>query len=839
MTPRTLVKLTLAAWFCFSPLSAFAAPPVVKTVPWVASNPLIPHDTFAGKAVKLKGTSDVQGANIQYSWDFGDGSPVAAGTVTNRFAIEATHTYAGAAGTVFTARLTVQDTNTGETGSREYYVVMQTKALPVEVNVAIDEGLWFLHKAMARSTVGGVDFGDWLTCPVAPCNASASYYALTAANTHAFLVNGHSEDGASTNPYTETVARAFKKIFQILATTPIPASQTNPRGTFNPDTNANGYGVLVNQFVGSYEFYQGGSFMDAIVAAGTPAKVTTTGQAPSGANPGILGRTYGDIVQDMADYYGYCQYDGASGSLGLGGWRYSCNSFPDNSANQWAAIGLIPAERNLGYPTPGPVKAANTDWTLYSQEPTSGYLGYTSSGPIWGPYATTPSGMVQMVWTGHHRGDVDHKWDKAESYIRDNFSNTGGAGNAIKDYYYGMFSFTKSMLLYDANNDGVADPLHMLHSTTAGINDLDWYAAEKDANPETDNNTDGVARTLIGDQNVAGYWYGHNFTGEQYYFETGWAIIMLNRTLFESGAPVAVADATPNPAVAGQNILLNGGDSFHQDPTKSIDSWEWDLDNNGTFETTGVTANVSFGVVGDYIVRLRVTDDATPEASATTTLTIRVNTPPVAPTASAGGPYNFCPATTPWFLNGSGSNNPDEGQSEPGQPPNTIIEYSWDLPPAAGFGDALGANPNVTAQFTALGVGSYLVQLRVTDNTAASYPSSGMGNLSDTDSAQVVVRSATDPACACVDNLVARPKLNKAELSWTPRAGAHHYNIYRGTISGGPYLKIAEAPGTSGFFLDQGPLVVGSTYYYVVREAQANLSEVCQSNQAAATASRR
>ena len=58
---------------------AQAAPPLVKTVPWVASNPLIPHDIFNGEQTTLKGATDIQGAGIQYVWDFGDGSPVATG----------------------------------------------------------------------------------------------------------------------------------------------------------------------------------------------------------------------------------------------------------------------------------------------------------------------------------------------------------------------------------------------------------------------------------------------------------------------------------------------------------------------------------------------------------------------------------------------------------------------------------------------------------------------------------------------------------------------------------------------------------------------------------------
>jgi hypothetical protein len=343
---------------------------------------------------------------------------------------------------------------------------------------------------------------------------------------------------------------------------------------------------------------------------------------------------------------------------------------------------------------------------------------------------------------------------------------------------------------------------------------------------------DGVARTLVIAQGANGSWTGHSRDGRQTPFETAWAIIMLNRTLFSAGAPVAVIAANPNPAVAFQNIQLDGGGSFHQDPTKSIVSWEWDLNNDGTFiDGTGPTATVSFPAVGSYVVGLRVTDDGAPPATDTATLVIDVNTPPVAPTADAGGPYNFCaiPGVS-FFLDGTASSNPDEGQSEPGQPGNTIIAYEWDLDNDGQFDDAAGAQPNVTANFPA--TGSFLVQLRVTDNTAASFPSSGQPNLSDTDSAQVNVRAATDPACVCA-TLTARAKPGEVQTNWTAVAGAAGYNIYRSTTDGGPYTKIASVPASQRLYIDRG-LTNNTTYYYVVRPAALNGSESCQSNQASA-----
>ena len=199
---------------------ALAAQPVVKVVPWVASNPLIPHDTWSGKSVRLKGTVNLQGATIQYIWDFGDGSPVATGIVSNMYAVEASHAYTGSVGTVFTARLTVQDTSTGESDNKAYFVGIQAKALPVEVNVAIDEGLWYLHKTQTRSG----DVGYWTSG-----YAGSGYYGITALDINAFEVNGHLESGSADNPYVETVARGLRRLFTYLTSSAIGPPDQRPR----------------------------------------------------------------------------------------------------------------------------------------------------------------------------------------------------------------------------------------------------------------------------------------------------------------------------------------------------------------------------------------------------------------------------------------------------------------------------------------------------------------------------------------------------------------------------------------------------------------------------------
>jgi hypothetical protein len=134
----------------------------------------------------------------------------------------------------------------------------------------------------------------------------------------------------------------------------------------------------------------------------------------------------------------------------------------------------------------------------------------------------------------------------------------------------------------------------------------------------------------------------------------------------------------------------------------------------------------SFPNLGNYPVTLTVKDSAAPQASASTTISVNVNIPPIAPTANAGGPYVFCPNATPWFLNGTASANPDNGLHEPGPyPGDSITSYAWELSGNNAFDDASGVSPNVTSFFTTAGAGNYLISLKVTDNSALSYPSSG------------------------------------------------------------------------------------------------------------------
>jgi len=570
------------------PQLALAVVPVVKTVPVDPANAAVGHSACPSSAVTLKGTSSVQGANITYDWNFGDGSAHATGVVTNQYNVSATHVYAGVNLQNFVAVLTITDTNTSEHASAQYFVQLVAPCnLAAQVNIAIDEGLWYLHRIMWRSntsgttpgSVGAIPIGGWDDKPGSPGNPAAcaggfqdtvrtgafagcdnynSSGVIDSDNVQAFEVNSHLEGGPASDPYTDDVARGLARIFQFVRSGPVAnvtityvnASCAAPPCNFNPDSNGNGIGIFSDVDSLAQPFYEGGQVMDAIVAAGTPAAVTITG----GLN--VIGRQYKDIVTDMGDGYAFCQYPHAPG----GSWLYGCQQGEDNSVSQWAAIGFIGGSRGFGVPTPAMVSSGNSVWASNS-EAANGSWGYRGPSPVWGPYADTPSGLVQMVMDSAGRGDS--RWDKSEAFMRDNFCNNpnafpndffSNAVNAPKAYTYGLFSFTKGMLLHSPG--GVLTPIKNLQDVVNASPPapIDWYGAELSAGAPCD----GVARSLVDRQGLNGgypptpavptngFWIGHSSVGQHFPFETAWSIIMLRKSVFIKCVEDLAGKGTPS-----------------------------------------------------------------------------------------------------------------------------------------------------------------------------------------------------------------------------------------------------------------------------------------------------
>ena len=650
-------------------LPALATTPVVKAVPWDPANPTSPHTAYPAASITMGATVDLLGSadTFTYRWDFGDGNTSGPTLVSNPYDISATHVYPGStSGQTWTATVTVTDTNTTQSASATYLVIMQPNNLASRVNVAIDKGLWYMHQTMWRTNAPAngqpVNWGGWDYRTGSPgCNSvNGQHYdcdnnynsgAIDATNVQAFEVAGHVASGPASDPYTDDVSRGIARLFYFLGSSAAasktytynpaaanygctsgyptttypncqaPATQvfynagatscTSPPCTVTFDGNSNGKFVSVINSA-NYPLYEGGPFMDALVASGTPNAVAPTGGA------GVLGQTFQNILQDMVDHQSYCQYPqnydvslgytrGSNASQG-GGWWYNCQQGDDNSVSQWAAIGLIGANRGFGLTVPALVRDANSVWVTNSQDvqhpaPTGpnpfasgqdkGAFGYNGSfyySNAWGPFAVTPSGMVQMALDGVGRtantafgggtNDPDQRWNDTETFYADNFCNNpaSGAYYSPRAYTYGMFSFTKSMLLHAPG--GGLSPIQYLRTETPNVfsgnpnvpaDTIDWYSALSPGNGGQDA-CDGVAQTLVGRQGADGYWTGHNYTGAQDYFETAWSLIMLKKTVFvscvnnlygrgtASGSSVARVDLTwaAQPNATSYSILRGG-----------------------------------------------------------------------------------------------------------------------------------------------------------------------------------------------------------------------------------------------------------------------------------------
>ena len=566
---------------------------------------------------------------------------------------------------------------------------------------------------------------------------------------------------------------------------------------------------------GSRPIYEGGPVMDAIIASGvSPADDTGRDFTNRGTT-----WTYGELLQDMCDMYAYGQYDGStnftdysvdppvSSSGIIGGWRYSWNQWPDNSAAQWAAIGMIPAQKApWNCIVPGWVKTLNDNWLNYSYSqlsPVWGGFGYT--GPSWGD-ALTPSGMVQLAFSGAET--TDPRWVKTERWFADNWKDVGRDW-LDRHNVYGYYAFAKAMRL--------AQPSPVETFSSNGFN---WYRGSE--------TTMGLAEKIANQLIASHSW---NYYGNT--LGTAWCVIILKPALFKA-APIACFDANPNPTYPDMPIMFDPTCSDHSETGKDIGDlvlFEWDWDNDGVYDESTATPEEAYhafscaSVPCVYPVTLRVTDDE--GLTATAIRDIDITNPPHPPVADAGGPYmvSTC-AGDSLTLDGSGSYDPNEGDHEDGCticPDDTITAWDWDLYGAPyDYTDASGETVTVDPAGLALGVNN--IGLRVTDNTVNAFPASGQGNLTNEDFAVATVYEG------CICNLTARAKLDKIQLVWT-HTGAASYDIYRSTAgSSGPFELIADDVVTTyATYLDSG-LTTGTTYYYRVVT-----SDGCGSNAASAT----
>jgi len=674
-----------------TPGFAQSSPPKVVCVPATALNPAIPHDTWSGLEITLKGTAhdpNGDGTLTTYEWDFGDFSPVEKGPVPDPYAIEARHTYEGNVGDLFVATLTVTD-DTGDTGNDTYLVKIKDGTdQEVQVNVAIDEGLWRLHKDQVRGTLSdGTPYGYW------PYGGNS--VAATGASTEAFEINGSLPNGdPNEDPYVETVQRGLNYLLSQLFSQPVYEDPNNcPLG--NPDVNGNGFGLASNGNV----VYESGIALMALASSRCPDCIAATGIAE------VAGRPYLDITQDMVDWFSYCQTDPIGG-----GWRYNCNDqMSDNSVSQWPVIGMESAEVNFGSSgliVPQFVKNELNLWIDFIQNDVDGDWADGGSG------YTDPWGWVNIAKTGGLLAEMKFFGDTvatqrvqdAVDFIDRNWETDGE--HFPVNSYYAFYSVMKGFRLLGIDTiSPLNDPLG-----------LDWYG----------DTVWGYAQHIVNDQAPDGAWYGGYWTGHP--LTSAWAILTLKKTVVQPG-PVADAgpDVPSHPPII--EITFDGTGSYHRDPTRFIVQYVWDF-GDGSPIVEGPIVTHAFPAVyntdgtidwdattRDYVVTLTVIDNSDPALSDSDTATVSITAPPWPPVADADGPYTVFPC---WIvrLDGSGSYDPNgELYPNPAHPwYGYIVSWEWDLDNDGEYDDASGE----IVTWSVCDLGLHVVGLKVTNSFGKS-----------------------------------------------------------------------------------------------------------------------
>jgi hypothetical protein len=701
-----LVVLVMMLPVATAPVSADSLPQAI-CVPWQATNPAIPHYTYTGKAVTLKAIA--RGTCTHFRWDFGDGSSTAWAAITNPYNLGVTHTYNGVIGQAFIATVYVKNGADGAPVSDTYPITIfdasdehVSSNLDVKVNIAIDEGLWYLHNSLVRGTFAaaapgyGQPWGYWYLGYGYPS-------AATGAALNAFQMAGHQVNGDyDGNPYVEDVQRALNDLLYYTNTVTI-----GDQGHGNPDTNGNGFGLYTNQNTTNQQVYVGGICGVALASCGAPNYRAPVGSAQ------VYNRFMSEIVQDEVEFWAWGQNDGTG--WGRGGWRYNVNTGDaDMSTTQWPVLSMQAAKENMGSTIPAWVYTELDYFVSYCESTANNdsngcyyyyppyYLNLTKAG----------AGTICREFQGYTPDDATIQ--RSLGYIYRHWGDAGGSWDNTKLFgnSYGMYAIMKAMRNPEPDITQVAEYNYGASPPVQTGNSFDWYYTPAGQAQQ------GMATYIVSTQQPDGQW-DDNVGANQVYdaFSTGWRILCLLKGVAiippQSIIYPCPVVGPPNPIYTtvsyalNQSVKLTGSDSYSPDPSKAIVSYEWDLDHDGIFDDgTDVTALIAAGfpLQGDYIVALRVTDNNPADLGGPQTsigyYTIKVRPPDLKPVAVAGGPYlGF--VGTPLQLDGSASWDAD-GLISSTDPTLNIVSYEWDLDNDGVFDDATGAQPwyTWTASFT-------------------------------------------------------------------------------------------------------------------------------------------
>jgi Abnormal spindle-like microcephaly-assoc'd, ASPM-SPD-2-Hydin len=144
------------------------------------------------------------------------------------------------------------------------------------------------------------------------------------------------------------------------------------------------------------------------------------------------------------------------------------------------------------------------------------------------------------------------------------------------------------------------------------------------------------------------------------------------------------------------------------------------------------------------------------------------------------------------------------------------------------------------SQITASGAGfstnsvSLPISLAAGQSTSISVTCAPASAGTLTGSLTVTSNAANSPLTVALTGTATAPTYS-VNLTWTPSSSSYEgFNIYRGSVSGGPYTKMDASLIASPSYADS-TVTAGQTYYYVATEVDSSGNESAYSTETAAT----